>query len=51
MLTSDMLKDAWHTGEAEFLRVFQKIMRSGIVPVGWGHSLTIQLCSVGNTDV
>ena len=42
-LTSDMLKYAGRMGVAELLIVFQKIMRSGTMPMEWGHSLTILL--------
>ena len=42
-LTSDMLKYAGRMGMVELLRVFQKIMRSGTMPMEWGHSLTIPL--------
>ena len=40
---SDMLKYADCMGVVELLRVFQKIMKSGTMPMEFGHSLTIPL--------
>ena len=48
-LMSEMLKYAGCTGVVELLRVFQKIMKSGTMPMEWGYSRTIPLYK-GNGD-